>query len=235
MPDHAEYSPRRFGARRAPPCAARWPSRFVRQRVAGLAFDATCSLVRLDAAAGRSASRPPARRMECRDVGRSSRHRGGGGDHGHRSSRTRLVGGAMSPEMELPKLLWLHRHLPQAWPRYGWGWTLLIFWPGARRDGLRYLPARSRASGLISPTRRPGWQRDLFDVIGLDDLPVRTHAATAAVSDRQLRREPYRGRGRRAWSHGAVRGRRRSDRRACRRARAAAGGFATEDRTHAWR
>ena len=37
------------------------------------------------------------------------------------------VGGVMSPEMQLPKLLWLKRHLPQTWPRYGLALDLADF------------------------------------------------------------------------------------------------------------
>ena len=44
---------------------------------------------------------------------------------GHRAST--IVGGTMSPEMELPKLLWLKRHLPQAWARYGLALDLTDF------------------------------------------------------------------------------------------------------------
>ncbi len=89
-------------------------------RVAGISFDATCSLVVLDSD-GASVSvsttgddkwdiivwldhRAVAEAAECTASG-------------HRVLD--YVGGVMSPEMETPKLMWLKRHLPQAWSRAG--------------------------------------------------------------------------------------------------------------------
>ena len=36
-------------------------------------------------------------------------------------------GGAMSPEMEIPKLMWLKRHLPASWRRVGLAFDLADF------------------------------------------------------------------------------------------------------------
>ena len=86
------------------------------RRSRGISFDATCSLVALDRA-GRPASvstsdearwnvvvwldhRAIAEAQECTATG-------------HRVLD--FVGGTMSPEMEIPKLMWLKRHLPERW------------------------------------------------------------------------------------------------------------------------
>ena len=84
--------------------------------VKGLGFDATCSLVVLDAAGDPltvSASGDQRRNVivwmdhramaEARQVNDT------------RDDVLRYVGGSISPEMEIPKLLWLKRHLPSTY------------------------------------------------------------------------------------------------------------------------
>ncbi|HVZ13303.1 MAG TPA: FGGY-family carbohydrate kinase [Bauldia sp.] len=82
--------------------------------VAGLSFDATCSLVVLDRegrplAVGPSAD--PQRNvilwMDHRAVAEAKEI------DATRAEVLRYVGGTISPEMEMPKLLWLKRHLPR--------------------------------------------------------------------------------------------------------------------------
>ena len=96
--------------------AARAEAGVPAEAVAGVSFDATCSLVALDRA-GRPASvstsneahwnvvvwldhRAIAQAQDCTATG-------------HRVLD--FVGGTMSPEMEIPKLMWLKRHLPERW------------------------------------------------------------------------------------------------------------------------
>jgi ribulose kinase len=90
------------------------------ETIAGLSFDATCSLVALDCedrplAVSTSGldrwnvvvwldHRAIAEAEEC-------------SASGHRVLD--FLGGTMSPEMEIPKLMWLKRHLPEAWRRAG--------------------------------------------------------------------------------------------------------------------
>ena len=84
------------------------------ETVAGIGFDATCSLVVLDAE-GRGLPVGDADRldrdivvwMDHRAVEQADRINRGGHDV------LRYVGGAVSPEMEIPKLLWLKEHRPQ--------------------------------------------------------------------------------------------------------------------------
>ena len=83
--------------------------------VKGIGFDATCSLVVLDTATDPltvSASGDDRRNvivwMDHRAIAEA------GAINETRDDVLRYVGGSISPEMEIPKLLWLKRHLPQS-------------------------------------------------------------------------------------------------------------------------
>ena len=97
--------------------------------VAGLGFDATCSLVLRDAA-GRpvTASTTGDHR---RDTILWLDHRAAAETDAINAAGPHPVldhaGGALSPEMQLPKLLWLRRHLPESWSRLANAFDLTDF------------------------------------------------------------------------------------------------------------
>lgn len=138
--------------------------------IRGIAFDATCSLV--------------VRGLGGEQVGVSA-----GGDRwdtiawfDHRAAAEadectatghRVIdraGGAMSPEMQVPKLMWLKRHLPAAWARAAYLFDLSDFlaWKAAGTD------ARSQGTLAAKWTYRagesPAWRRDFLERVGLSDL-----------------------------------------------------------------
>jgi D-ribulokinase len=82
-------------------------------KVSGIGFDATCSLVALDASGGSMTVSPTGRRerdtivwMDHRAVTEAAEINAGQFDP------LRFVGGVISPEMQPPKLLWLSRYVP---------------------------------------------------------------------------------------------------------------------------
>ena len=84
------------------------------ERIAGIGFDATCSLVALDETRGPLAVGPsdaPERDtivwMDHRAVEEAEQINAGGHEP------LRYVGGRISPEMQAPKLMWLARHMPE--------------------------------------------------------------------------------------------------------------------------
>ena len=91
--------------------------------VRGVGFDATCSLVALDAGdhavtvspGTNGANGDDAQNvivwMDHRAIEETARINAGG------HAVLKYVGGAMSPEMETPKLAWLKEHLPASWAR----------------------------------------------------------------------------------------------------------------------
>lgn len=91
------------------------------------------------------------------------------------------VGGVMSPEMELPKLLWLKRHKPDSWAEAG-----LIF------DLADFLAWRATGTGVRSACTlgckwnwlpdQGGWPEALLATIGLKDFHARTGIAEAPVA-----------------------------------------------------
>ncbi len=86
--------------------------------VAGIGFDATCSLVALDAEGGSLTVSPTGRPerdtvvwMDHRAVREAAEINAGGHEP------LRFVGGIISPEMEPPKLMWLSRRIPDTFAR----------------------------------------------------------------------------------------------------------------------
>jgi FGGY-family pentulose kinase len=138
--------------------------------VVGLSFDATCSLVVRDrngaplpVSSDEEARwdtivwldhRALAEAAECTATG-----------HAVLDS----IGGVMSPEMEVPKLMWLKRHVPQTWSKAGHFFDLADFltW---KASGAK---ARSQCTLTCKWTwigGDGGWQPDFLAEVGLADM-----------------------------------------------------------------
>lgn len=139
-------------------------------RVAGVGFDATCSLVALDAG-GRPVTVSPDGAdeqnvivwMDHRAIPQAERINAGG----HKVLD--YVGGVISPEMETPKLLWLKEHGPETWRRAARFFDLPDFltWRATGED------SRSLCSTVCKWTylgHEDRWDEAYFRAIGLGDL-----------------------------------------------------------------
>jgi FGGY-family pentulose kinase len=184
LSDHAEHSSSEiWSAVCAAVRAALDEGGIAAERVAGLAFDATCSLAMFDSSGGP---------VTVSSTGRDEWNVVMWADHravaeaeeitatGHRVLRH--VGGVMSPEMELPKLLWLKQNLPQAWARYALALDLADFltWRACGRAAISACTVTCKWTYLNHED--PGWQRDLFERIGLADLPERAGLPARAAA-----------------------------------------------------
>jgi FGGY-family pentulose kinase len=144
--------------------------------IAGMGFDATCSLVALDAA-DRPVSvsvtgvddRNVVMWMDHRALEQAARINA----TGHRVLR--YVGGVISPEMQSPKLLWLKENLKPCWERTARFLDLPDFLT-YRATGI---DTRSLCSVTCKwtylaheaeETEAAGWERGYFEQIGLGDL-----------------------------------------------------------------
>ncbi len=143
---------------------------------AGIGFDATCSLVVLDGAGAPLAVGPsgdPQRDvivwMDHRATGEADRINSGGHDV------LRYVGGKISPEMEIPKLLWLARNMPQTYRRAGHFFDLTDFltWraSGARRRSVCTVTCKWT---YLAHERR--WAGDFLESLGLQQLAADGYA-----------------------------------------------------------
>lgn len=139
-------------------------------RVRGIGFDATCSLVALDAA-GRPVSVSPSGDdaqnvivwMDHRAIPEADRINALGHDV------LRYVGGRISPEMETPKLLWLKTHLPRSWARMAHAFDLPDFLTWRATGAL----SRSLCSTVCKWTylgHEGRWDESYFRAIGLGQL-----------------------------------------------------------------
>jgi FGGY-family pentulose kinase len=145
--------------------------------VCGIGFDATCSLVVLDAA-----DRPVGVGSSGGEAGDDARnvivwmdHRAT--DQARRINATRhdvlrYVGGTISPEMETPKLLWLKENAPAAWKRAARFLDLPDYLScratGTDTRSLCTTVCKWTYLGHDGPTGR--WSDDYFRRIGLGEL-----------------------------------------------------------------
>src|SRR5579863_6238959 len=140
------------------------------QSVAGLSFDATCSLVVLDDEGGSLPVGPSGEGhrdtivwMDHRAVAEADEINAG------RHDVLRYVGGTISPEMQSPKLLWLARHAPETFARAGHFLDLTDFLTYRATGAL----ARSACTvtckwTYLAHERR--WSREFFESVGLGAL-----------------------------------------------------------------
>ena len=138
--------------------------------VAGLSFDATCSLVVLEPKGGSLAVGPSGDVnrdtivwMDHRAIAEADEINAGGHEV------LRYVGGTISPEMQSPKLLWLARRAPETFARAGHFFDLTDF--------LTYRATGSLARSACTVTckwtylaHERRWSQDFFQSVGLSAL-----------------------------------------------------------------
>jgi FGGY-family pentulose kinase/HAD superfamily hydrolase (TIGR01509 family) len=137
----------------------------------GISFDATCSLVVRD---GDGAPLPVSPGGEARwDTIAWFDHRAQAEAEectagGHRVLD--FIGGTMSPEMEVPKLMWLKRHAPGSWGRAGQMFDLADFltWKASGSNARSACTLTCKWTYLAHEGQ--GWQPDFLASVGLDDL-----------------------------------------------------------------
>jgi D-ribulokinase len=144
--------------------------------IRGIGFDATCSLVVLDAAANPitvSASGDERRNvivwMDHRAIAEARLV------NDTHDEVLRYVGGSISPEMEIPKLLWLKRHLPSTYNKAGHFFDLA--------DYLSFRATGSTARSICTLAckwnflaHEQRWSNSYFERIGLGDLASNSYA-----------------------------------------------------------
>lgn len=143
--------------------------------IAGIGFDATCSLVALDADDAPVSLSPTGRAEQNVIVWMDHRAiREAGNITQSRHPVLRFVGGAISPEMQMPKLLWVKHHLPSAWRKAARFFDL--------PDYLTYRATGDETRSLCSTVCKwtylghrgadgDGWDAGFFRKIGLEELP----------------------------------------------------------------
>jgi FGGY-family pentulose kinase len=142
--------------------------------VAAIGFDATCSLVVRDAhgrplpvTAGGATQADTMLWMDHRSIAEAE-------ECTIDDAIVARFGGKLSPEMQLPKLLWLKRHLPETWGRMGLAFDLcdyLTWCATARATGSNSRSHSSLASKWCYEPAAPGARPDDFYArIGLSDL-----------------------------------------------------------------
>jgi len=151
--------------------------------IAGVGFDATCSLVALDAQdrpVSVSASGADLQNvvvwMDHRALQQASRI------NATRHAVLRYVGGVISPEMQTPKLLWLKQNLPDTWKRTARFLDLPDFL-SYRATGV---DVRSLCTTVCKWTylghegASGRWDASYFEAIGLSDLAAQGFARIGA-------------------------------------------------------
>lgn len=138
--------------------------------VHGLAFDATCSLVLRD-------DRDSPLRVSDGEPGWDTfvwhDHRALAEADECTATGHRILdhlGGVMSPEMEIPKLMWLKRHRPETWDRLRGAYDLSD-WLAHRATGYgsRSLSTLATKWNFLAH-EADGWPADFLAAVGLSDL-----------------------------------------------------------------
>jgi FGGY-family pentulose kinase len=149
--------------------------------IAGIAFDATCSLVirgrdggqlPLSSAEGHAWDtiawldhRAQAEAADCSATGHTVLD---------------SVGGVMSPEMQIPKLMWLKRHRPDIWEKTGYLLDLADFLAWKASGTAERSRCTLACKWMFQPDSEAGWSAGFLDAVGLPDLLARGNLPSRA-------------------------------------------------------
>ena len=146
------------------------------EAIRGIGFDATCSLVALDASnqpitvsPTREAEQNVILWMDHRAIEQAERIN----STGHAALRS--LGGSISPEMQAPKLLWLKEHLPDTWASAAHFLDLPDFL-SYRATGRDVRSLCTTACKWNYRARQSQWDDGFFRTIGLEDLTEAGHS-----------------------------------------------------------
>ncbi len=143
--------------------------------IRGVGFAATCSLVVLDSSDAPLAVTPdgPASRnvmlwMDHRSITQAARV------NATEHDALRFVGGSMSPEMQVPKLLWIKEHASHTWQRAARFLDLgdFLSYRATGRDVRSLCTTTCKWNYSASDAR---WDDDFFATVGLNELTEAGH------------------------------------------------------------
>ncbi|XP_021000026.2 FGGY carbohydrate kinase domain-containing protein [Parasteatoda tepidariorum] len=141
--------------------------------IGGIGFDATCSLVALDKEMkplSLSKTGNPDlniilwmdhRAIDEANIINNSCHK-----------VLQFVGGKISPEMEIPKILWIKKNMPLQWSKVGYFFDLpdYLTWKATGSFQRSLCSLVCKWTYLAGDLVKEGWQDDFFHEIGLSDL-----------------------------------------------------------------
>lgn len=141
--------------------------------IKGIGFDATCSLVALDKN-GNPLAVSNSYNNEQNVIMWMDHRAYSEADFINKTGHEILkyVGGKVSLEMEMPKLLWLKKNLPSKWSDYGYFFDLPDFltWKATGSDSRSLCSLVCKWNYECSINGQQGWNKDFLRNIGLDDL-----------------------------------------------------------------
>jgi FGGY-family pentulose kinase len=153
------------------------------RQVIGISFDATCSLVALDAEDRPLTVSPdgdPERNVIVWMDHRATRQAEEINRTGHRVLD--YVGGRLSPEQEPPKLKWIKENLPDTWERARRFFDLAdyLVYEACREDARSLCTVVCKWTYLGHEGERGMWDKGFFEQIGLADLFTSNSAGNAS-------------------------------------------------------
>ncbi len=81
-----------------------------------------------------------------------------------------FAGGSISPEMQMPKLMWLKKHLPQSWSKAGYFFDLADFLTWRASGTTKRSNCTLTAKWNFLAHEEQGWQQDYLEHAGVGDL-----------------------------------------------------------------
>jgi FGGY-family pentulose kinase len=171
-PDHAEHdSDDIWSAVCAAVRAARERAGVAASEVVGIGFDATCSLV-VRGTDGEQVTVSQAGQARWDTIAwfdhRALAEADECGASGHKVLD--FFGGTMSPEMQVPKLMWLKRHLPESWARAGHVSDLVDFLTFKASGSTARSQCALACKWTYMAHEAESWRPDFFAAMGIEDL-----------------------------------------------------------------